>query len=417
MRDQKFSIVKAFAIIFVVMSHAGAPAWLNNGLYIFHVPAFFICAGYFFHTKYLSDERTYAVRRIKGLYVPFVKWSLLFLVLHNLLFPLGLLSETYGNASGGVLHPYTWHQFCQNAWSIVCNMSGYDTFIGGAFWFFRALFLASLAFLVLFKIVRKLHPESTDREAGWAILGTAFLLLLWKTTEGLSATGVAQGGYRELMGVLFMAAGFLLARYEAVGRVTWRVALPALCVLVLAAAYFPSAMNYKADVWEFLSLPVPAVCGFLVLYYAAAFICEKAPKRLAGGLAYIGNHTLYIFVFHLLAFKAAGAVKVAWYGLPWQAMGGHPYVLQPANNFIFFLLYVLAGVAIPLLWLEGWRRLSPRFDFSIKALLSLLMQLAVLLCKLAVRGGKALWRGCKAAFRSFIESVKAVLAASSSKDE
>lgn len=417
MRDQKFSIVKAFAIIFVVMSHAGAPAWLNNGLYIFHVPAFFICAGYFFHTKYLSDERTYVLHRVKGLYVPFVKWSLLFLVLHNLLFPLGLLSETYGNASGGVLHPYTWHQFCQNTWSIVSNMSGYGTFIGGAFWFFRAFFLASLAFLVLFKVIRKLRPESSDREAGWAILGTVFLLLLWKTTEGLNVTGVAQGGYRELTGVLFMAAGFLLARYEAVSRLTWRIALPAAAVLVLAAAYFPSAMNYKADVWEFLSLPVPAVCGFLMLCYVAAFICEKAPKTLANGLAYIGNHTLYIFVFHLLAFKVAGAVKVAWYGLPWQAMGGHPYVLQPENNAFFFLLYVLAGVAIPLLWLEGWRKLSARCDFSIKALLPLLMQLAVLLCKLVVRGGKSIWRGCKAAYRGFIESVKAVLAASSSKDE
>ena len=417
MRDQKFSIVKAFAIIFVVMSHAGAPAWLNNGLYIFHVPAFFICAGYFFHTKYLSDERTYVLHRVKGLYVPFVKWSLLFLVLHNLFFPLGLLSETYGNASGGVLHPYTWHQFCQNAWSSVSNMSGYDTFIGGAFWFFRAFFLASLAFLVLFKIIRKLRPESSDREAGWAILGTVFLLLLWKTTEGLNITGVAQGGYRELTGVLFMTAGFLLARYEAVSRLTWRIALPAAAVLVLAAAYFPSAMNYKADVWEFLSLPVPAVCGFLALCYVATFICEKAPKILVNGLAYIGNHTLYIFVFHLLAFKVAGAVKVAWYGLPWQAMGGHPYVLQPENNAFFFLLYVLAGVAFPLLWLEGWRKLSARCDFSIKTLLSLLMQLAVLLCKLAVRGGKAIWRGCAAVYRGFIESVKAVLAASSSKDE
>ena len=110
-------------------------------------------------------------------------------------------------------------------------------------------------------------------------------------------------------------------------------------------------------------------------------------------------------------------MKVAWYGLPWQAMGGHPYVLQPENNAFFFLLYVLAGVAIPLLWLEGWRKLSARCDCSLKALLPLLMQLAVLLCKLVVRGGKAIWRGCKAAYRGFIESVKAVLAASSSKDE
>ena len=417
MRDQKFSIVKAFAIIFVVMSHAGAPAWLNNGLYIFHVPAFFICAGYFFHTKYLSDERTYVLHRVKGLYVPFVKWSLLFLVLHNLFFPLGLLSETYGNASGGVLHPYTWHQFCQNVWSIVCNMSGYDTFIGGAFWFFRAFFLASLAFLVLFKIIRKLRPETSDREAGWAILGTVFLLLLWKTTEGLNVTGVAQGGYRELTGMLFMSAGFLLARYEAVSRLTWRIVLPAAAVLVLAAAYCPSAMNYKADVWEFLSLPVPAVCGFLVLCYIAAFIEKKAPKPLANGLAYIGNHTLYIFVFHLLAFKVAGAVKVAWYGLPWQAMGGHPYVLQPENNAIFFLLFVLTGVAIPLLWLEGWRKLKKCHNLTPKALLPIFVQLIVMIVRLAVRGCKAIWRGCKAGYRDFIKSIKAVLAASSSKDE
>ena len=87
------------------------------------------------------------------------------------------------------------------------------------------------------------------------------------------------------------------------------------------------------------------------------------------------------------------------------------------NNAFFFLLYVLAGVALPLLWLEGWRKLSARCDFSIKTLLSLLMQLAVLLCKFAVRGGKAIWRGCAAVYRGFIESVKAVLAASSSKDE
>ena len=45
------------------------------------------------------------------------------------------------------------------------------------------------------------------------------------------------------------------------------------------------------------------------------------------------------------------------------------------------------------------------------------MQLAVLLCKFAVRGGKVLWRACAAAYHGFIESVKAVLAASSSKDE
>ena len=106
MRETKFSILKAIAIICVVLSHAGISGWLFNFVFIFHVPIFFICAGYFFNTKYLTDERTYIVHRFKGLYLPFVRWSLFFLLIHNVLFPLGILSETYGNAGGGVTHLY-----------------------------------------------------------------------------------------------------------------------------------------------------------------------------------------------------------------------------------------------------------------------------------------------------------------------
>lgn len=135
MRETKFSILKAIAIICVVLSHAGISGWLFNFVFIFHVPIFFICAGYFFNTKYLTDERTYIVHRFKELYLPFVRLSLFFLLIHNVLFPLGILSETYGNAGGGVTHPYTWQQFSQHAWSIVSNMSGYDQFLCGAFCF------------------------------------------------------------------------------------------------------------------------------------------------------------------------------------------------------------------------------------------------------------------------------------------
>ena len=57
-RSSLFTLVKAIAIICVVLSHAGIRGWLYNFVFIFHVPIFFLCAGYFFHTKYLNDERT-----------------------------------------------------------------------------------------------------------------------------------------------------------------------------------------------------------------------------------------------------------------------------------------------------------------------------------------------------------------------
>ena len=168
-RDRTFSILKALAILLVVTAHAAAPTYVSRFAYMVSVPAFFVCAGYFFRPDYLERKSTFVVRRVRRLYFPFVKWSLLFLLLHNLLFPLGLLSETYGNAAGGVTHPYDWHTAMQNLWSIVFNMSGYDVFLAGAFWFFRALLLASIAFLVAVQrrharqMVEKSHLTSGRR--------------------------------------------------------------------------------------------------------------------------------------------------------------------------------------------------------------------------------------------------------------
>ena len=130
-RDRTFSILKALAILLVVTAHATAPTYVSRFAYMVSVPAFFVCAGYFFRPDYLECKSTFVVRRVRRLYFPFVKWSILFLLLHNLLFPLGLLSETYGNAAGGVTHPYDWHTAMQNLWSIVFNMSGYDVFLAG----------------------------------------------------------------------------------------------------------------------------------------------------------------------------------------------------------------------------------------------------------------------------------------------
>ena len=95
-RNTVISISKGIAIILMVIAHAEAPAWLCKFIFEFHMPLFFITAGYFFSLKYLNDEATFVKKRIKGLYVPFVKWSVVFLALHNLMFEIGILNETYG---------------------------------------------------------------------------------------------------------------------------------------------------------------------------------------------------------------------------------------------------------------------------------------------------------------------------------
>ena len=83
MRNNVISICKGIAIILMVLGHTEGPGFLMHIVYLFHMPIFFITAGYFFSRKYLSDPWTFVVKRFKGLYVPMVKWALFFLVIHN----------------------------------------------------------------------------------------------------------------------------------------------------------------------------------------------------------------------------------------------------------------------------------------------------------------------------------------------
>lgn len=415
MRDTSFSICKAIAIILVVLSHSGAPVWINRFIFQFHVPVFFICAGYFFQTKYLDDERTYIWKRIKGLYFPFLRWGILFLVLHNVWFCFDVLNEQYGNAAGGVLHPYNWHVFNQRLWSLVFNMSGYDEFVGGAFWFFRALLLSSVAFLLLFKLWRWLRPNFSEAKIGWLIAGTAFSLAFWKVSCGLKITGVAQGGYRELMGVFFMSAGFLFRQYRHKIPMTAGVAFLCLGVAVLGACYFPSSMLHSANFSQFVSLLLPSLAGSFFLYYLAFKIDSGVPV-LKRSLVYIGERTLYIFAFHLLAFKLVSALKVGWYGLPWAQVGGHPVVNAYTADY-FFLLYVLIGVGLPLLWVAVYRHLAKRIDFSLKSrTLWLLRVLYRLLCFL-LRAFKKIVNAFLKALQSIFTGIKDIINASNPNDE
>ncbi len=47
-RNNAIDIAKGFGIILMVIGHAEMPGILNRSIYLFHMPLFFIAAGYFF---------------------------------------------------------------------------------------------------------------------------------------------------------------------------------------------------------------------------------------------------------------------------------------------------------------------------------------------------------------------------------
>lgn len=354
-RNTVISICKGIAIILMVAGHAEAPELLTNFIYTFHMPLFFITAGYFFNRKYLDDPWTFCARRFKGLYVPFIKWSLVFLLLHNVWHHFGILNETYGNWTGGVTHPYTWNQFAHRLVLIFTSMSGYDEFMAGAFWFFRGLLVASLLFLVLYRLIEGNTRLKENRAVALICFG-ALAFTAFRITNGLSVKFIPNGGMREVWGLFFFGIGVLYRHYEPRIKEHWSLFLLYFVILGIAAKLHLSGMNNGGRIQDIVTLPITGCVGFLMTHYAARLI-DRRDTRFRQLMIFIGENTLYVFIFHIISFKAVSLAKIWWYDLDPLQVGCHMVIHYNHTDF-FWVLYTIAGTAIPLAVLYLYRTIS-----------------------------------------------------------
>lgn len=149
MRDEAVSIAKAIGIMLMVLAHTWFSQVANHWINMFHMPLFFILSGYCFKEKYLTDVIGYVKKRIQGIYIPFLKWSLLLLLLHNFLFHFNIINDSFG-WRGTVSSLYSLHDFCIRGYRIAVSMTDYECLLGG-YWFLKSLLYASFFSYLLIK--------------------------------------------------------------------------------------------------------------------------------------------------------------------------------------------------------------------------------------------------------------------------
>ncbi len=142
--NAQVSIAKALGIILMVMGHAGCPGYLHDFIYLFHMPLFFFLSAYFFRdAKVVDSAGQYVVRKFKNLYCPYIKWSIIFLLLHNLFCRIGF----YDNS-------LSWQELFVNVKCSVRGMWQGERMLGG-YWFLISLFWESLLFGLIIWVKHK----------------------------------------------------------------------------------------------------------------------------------------------------------------------------------------------------------------------------------------------------------------------
>lgn len=332
MRDDSITIAKAIAILLMVLGHTYFSQYGNQWINMFHMPLFFFFAGFCMKDKYLQTPRVFVRKRVVGLYKPFVKWGIVFLLLHNVFFYVNIYNGEYG-FRGNVSHLYVWQEYASHFVHIVTRMSDNEQLLGG-YWFLKSLFVGSIiGYIVIKKIKSRLFG------GGSLLCMTILLAFLHKE---MPYFGV---GAREVLAAEFYVIGYYYRKSECKIHEKWYV-LPFGLVVVTFGTHFYQATLLSFKWWQVIPYGATAIIGTLMVFYVSKVIVKQ--QTVANKwLVFIGNNTLTILTWHMLSFKIVNLMIIYAYSLPIARLAEFP-VIEEYSQRGWFLLYFFIGVIVPM---------------------------------------------------------------------
>lgn len=331
--NKNITYTKAVGIILMVLCHA--MFWDIPFVYMFHMPLFFFVSGYCFKERYAQEPFKFVWQRIKGIYWPYVKWSLLFLLLHNVFCNLNIYDKSVLYSIQDVLPVIK---------RILIKMDGHEQLLAG-YWFLKSLFYGSIIFfavIVISKFCTRLRDIAVARVSyltnvkirGVALL-VALLLLIYYDFSMKALSQAVLAAIFILLGYLFKSLNvrtFSKAKISltfilvGTGSVIWNMAMHALPYDIYRV--IPYILTAAIATWSIYSLPWYRVKGVI-----------------ANALQFIGNNTITILTWHFLSFKLVSLFIIYIYDLPIERLAEHPVIIEYSAKG-WWIVYFIVSMTI-----------------------------------------------------------------------
>lgn len=336
-RINYMDILKGMAIIMVVMGHCDAKG--GKLIYLFHMPLFFFVSGYFYKKEYSKSPFKLLKRRISSLYVPFIKYEILFLVLHNLFYKINF----YNLHSNVPVKAYNFTNIIVNAFHIVM-FDGTELLLS-PLWFLASLFLVTVLFCFICYFVDKIKKNTEYFRA--TIILVLFIignLLTYNNINVRNSLFESEVFNVSFVALIFFYVGFMYKQYEKYIKMSNIVAAISFILLCFSAKYnfsIDMRINYYSNIIMFL---INAILGiYMIIYLSKKMDKLKFEFNL---LKYIGRNTIIIMSLHLVCFKIVGIVQILIYKLPINRLA---YFGNIYNKSAWWILYTIVGVLLPII--------------------------------------------------------------------
>lgn len=320
-RSNIINIAKGLGIMLMVIGHSCCPQWLHNFIYVFHMPLFFFLSGYCFNDKYANDRITFIRHRIKGLYVPFVKYNLLFLCLHNLFYRLHFIDAPISSFS----------EFAYKVGGTL--LMGQLEELVGPYWFLRYLFIAAIIFLFIFILLR--HHQRILISMMFLMPFVATILSYYHVRHFLTDV--------TILSIFFFACGYLAQRLS-LNRQPVLYALLSIAVVTIASWYLHSEIIYM----RYQDCIAYSFCALIGIYavMALSLYINDYGGRMHKLAIYVGKHTIVILTWHILLFRFINHFYITLWKLPSDQY--YETAIRHSDYEWLWTTYALAGVVVPL---------------------------------------------------------------------
>ncbi len=344
-RYKFLDVARGITIILMVCGHCiNWKSNFYNFIYLFHMATFVFISGYLFQDKMFSSFKElvdYLKRKIKKLYLFYLKYEILFFLFTNFFFMINFYSSTisYGDK---IIHPITSiSYFIKHLFFIIVGM-GREPFCG-AFWF-----IISLIFIILgYSIIKYLSYKQK-------IINSKL--------------------FCKMAVIICFIIGCLMQKYINIPRASPAFTLMLIYDLGNEAYIHKSKLkfnNYFLTVISFISLLILnnygyvstnsnefsnplffifcSIFGIYLVLSLANLInnCKfgGGKKYLSNILEYIGKITMLIMAWHFIGFKIAMIIQFSIEKISFKNLA---YLYGYQNKNLWIILYVICGIGLPI---------------------------------------------------------------------
>lgn len=330
-RNKTIDIARGIAIILMCIGHANCPDILQKFVSMFHMAFFFVISGYFFNKeKTFSQPWNFIIKKIKGLYIPFITWGIIFTFLHNVFLNLKLLGPN--NHYYGIKETL-WKAFTTNTRFIPTEEMMVP------YWFFACLFYVSIFSMLLFFISNRLSKKKWI-ECLIFLLAYVIGFILLYTKNGNSYDYIIR---TFIISFLFYL-GYLWYHFK--DKIQYNGTGLILSIIILIAGLFSSYNTINIALLELenpLIFLVYSVSGTYMLLNISKYI-ENHTSYLKSFLSYTGSKTLIILLCNCLCIRVFNLLRVYI-----EKYTGYPTTIFTHNSdWYWWILYTAFMIIVPL---------------------------------------------------------------------